>query len=154
MYDPLDNAAVSVEVSGPDGKSLELTAEASTKEAGLYEAKYPARLAGAYRARVSVRGPDGTELGDKDVGWSADPAAGEYRRLEPNRALLERLARDSGGEMVDAGDLDAFVAGLPNRKIPITDPWVTPLWHRWSVFFLAVLFLSGEWALRRWKGLP
>ena len=50
--------------------------------------------------------------------------------------------------------LDAFVAGLPNRKIPLTESWTYPLWHQWQIFLIAVACLVGEWGLRRWRGLP
>ena len=153
-YEPLDNASVEIEVTGPDGKPLALTAEASAEEAGLYEVDYTPLRSGAYRARVRVHGPDGVELSGRQIGWSAETAAREYRNLQPDRALLERLARDSGGEVVEAGGLEKFVASLPDRKIPITDPWIYPLWHQWSVFLFAALCLIAEWALRRWKGLP
>ena len=56
--------------------------------------------------------------------------------------------------MVLADDLDDFVSSLPNRKIPIVETWTYPLWHQWPVFFAAIGCLVGEWALRRWKGLP
>jgi hypothetical protein len=101
-----------------------------------------------------VRDPEGKPAGEREIGWAADPAAREYRDLAPDRALLERLARESGGEVVDGGRLDAFAAGLYHRRIPITDPWTYPLWHRWSVLLFAFLCLAGEWGLRRWKGLP
>ena len=55
---------------------------------------------------------------------------------------------------VSADGLEAFVAGLPNRKIPVVESWTYPLWHQWPVFLAAVTCLVGEWALRRWKGLP
>jgi len=154
VYEPLENAAVVIEVSGPDGKSLELEAETSASEAGRYEASYTPRQAGAYRARVKVRGPDGSELGEGETGWTAEPAASEYRRLDPDRGRLERLARDSGGELVEARRLEKFVSTLQSRKIPITDPWIFPLWHQWPVLLFAMLCLCGEWALRRWRGLP
>jgi uncharacterized membrane protein len=153
-YEPLENASVSVRVTGPAGEAVDLTAKASEKEAGSYEVEYAPRLPGAYRAKVSVRDPEGKPAGEREIGWAADPAAREYRDLAPDRALLERLARESGGEVVDGGRLDAFAAGLYHRRIPITDPWTYPLWHRWSVLLFAFLCLAGEWGLRRWKGLP
>lgn len=153
-YEPLENASVAVRVTGPGGEAIDLTAEASEKEAGSYEVEYTPRLPGAYRAKISVRDPEGKAVGEREIGWTADPTGSEYRDLEPNRALLERLARESGGEVVDGDRLDAFAAGLPDRWIPITDPWTYPLWHRWSVLLFAILCLVGEWGLRRWKGLP
>ena len=68
--------------------------------------------------------------------------------------MLEDLAAKTGGELVELDDLNSFVDSLPNRKIPITEPWVYPLWHQWSVFVFAMMCLVGEWGLRRWNGLP
>ena len=68
--------------------------------------------------------------------------------------MLERFAKDTGGEVVDAGSLDPFVASLPNRKIPVIESWTYPLWHQWQMFLAAIACLIGEWGLRRWKGLP
>jgi uncharacterized membrane protein len=153
-YEPLENASVAVRVSGPAGEPVELTADASETESGSYEVEYVSRVPGAHRAAITVKDPEGKAAGEREIGWIADPESREYRDLEPDRALLERLARESGGEVVDGDRLDAFAAGLPDRRIPITDPWTYPLWHRWSVLLFAVACLAGEWALRRWKGLP
>ena len=56
--------------------------------------------------------------------------------------------------MIDDSDLEQFVADLPNRRIPVTEPWIYPLWHQLWVFLFAACCLIGEWGLRRWKGLP
>ena len=66
---------------------------------------------------------------------------------------MEEIAAKTGGEVLAPEDLDKFVAGLPNRKAPITEPWIRPAWNH-PLFYLAILgcFL-GEWGLRRWKGL-
>ena len=78
----------------------------------------------------------------------------DFRTLAVNRPLLEKIAKQSGGELVNLHSLDSFVAGLPNRKIPLTESWTYPLWHQWQVFLIALDCLVGEWGLRRWKGLP
>ena len=87
-------------------------------------------------------------------GWVAEPDAEEFRVLSPNVALLERMADQSGGELVPADGLDQFVGSLSRRKVPIVEPWVYPLWHQWTVFAFAIACLVGEWGLRRWRGLP
>jgi uncharacterized membrane protein len=153
-YAPLDNAAVSVQVTGPDGKPVQLTAEASGNKAGLYQASYVPRQPGAYRAQVTVTAPDGSEVGQTQTGWTSDPAAEEFRNLRANRALLERLAKATGGQVVKAADLDDFVEKLPTRHAEITEPYVRPVWHQPWVFLFAILCLTAEWGLRRWKGLP
>lgn len=153
-FEPLDNATASVKITAPGGEKLELSAAASDQRPGLYEASYVPQAAGPYRAEVAVVGPDGAEVGHRQAGWASDPAAAEFRALRPNRELLEKLARQTGGRMVAATDLEAFVAELPNLKLPITEPSITPLWHQSWVFLVAIGCLCGEWGLRRWKGAP
>jgi uncharacterized membrane protein len=153
-YAPLDNASVAVQVTGPDNKPVQLTAEPSARKAGVYEATYVPRQPGAYRAQVTVAAPDGSEVGKVQTGWTSDPAAEEFRDLRPNRALLDRIARSTGGQVVSPAELDSLVKTLPTRHADVTEPYVRPVWHQPWVFLLAILCLIAEWGLRRWKGLP
>ena len=153
-YEPLDNATVSVQVSTPEGRQLELTAEPDDRRAGAYVATFLPPVSGAYRARVAATAADGGEVGARDVGWVAEPDAEEFLRLSPNVALLQRIADQSGGQLVRSDRLEPFVDSLSRRKIPIVEDWVYPLWHQWTVFAFAVACLVGEWGLRRWRGLP
>ena len=153
-YAPLDNAAVTVRVTGPDGKSVEIRAEPAERQPGRYEAVYVPRQPGAYRAHVAALAPDASEVGKTDTGWTSDPAAEEFHQLQPNAQLLERIAKATGGQVVPAADLEKFVASLPTRQAEITEPYIRPLWHQSWVFLLAILCLCAEWGIRRWKGLP
>jgi hypothetical protein len=154
QFAPLDNASVSITVKTPDKRDLAIVAESSDSTAGEYHATFSPRVAGAYCAEVSVAAADGSDVGRRETGWAVEPETEEFRQLAGNRALLEQLARDSGGEVIEVGDLERFVSSLPNRKIPITENWTYPLWHQWSVLVLALGCLVGEWGLRRWRGLP
>ena len=95
----------------------------------------------------------GMEVGRAEGGWTSDPAADEFRSLKPNRALLETIARKTGGEIIAANSLESFTKSLPNRKAPITESWTSPLWHQAGVFLFALACFIAEWGLRRWKGL-
>ena len=154
QFEPLDNAKVVARIHSPDGRELELTAEPSERAAGEYVTTFSGRAPGAYRATITATSAEGAEVGRREIGWAIGPAGDELRRLRPNRELLERIAHETGGEIVAAGDLDRFVADLPNRKLPIVETWTWPLWHQWQVFLFAVICLCGEWGLRRWKGMP
>ncbi len=153
-YAPLDNAAVTIRVTAPDGSTVDLPAEASDRKSGQYEANYVPRLAGAYRAVAIAKNADVSEVGQSAIGWTSDPAADEFADLRPNRELLQKLATATGGEVIDPADLPSFVKDLPTKKAQITDPLVMPLWHTPWVFGLAILLLTAEWGLRRLKGLP
>jgi uncharacterized membrane protein len=154
LFEPLDNAPVVVRVKTPEGREIELTAEPSEQSAGSYETSFASRTPGAYRATAIAKAEDGSDVGQREFGWTIEPDADELRTLKPNRDLLARLAEATGGEIVAADGLDAFVASLPNRKVAVTEAWTYPLWHQWPVFLFAVTCLVGEWGLRRWKGLP
>jgi uncharacterized membrane protein len=169
-FQPLDNASVVLTVraltndfarpgAAMDGRSrahtnaLRLAAEPSSTEPGLYEATYVPRETGGYFAEAVVTDVSGVEVGRAQAGWTADPAADEFRSLQPNRALLESIARQTGGEVLTPAKLDSFAASLPNRKAPVTESWTVPLWHRSTVFLFAFACFLAEWALRRSKGM-
>ena len=81
-------------------------------------------------------------------------AAEEFRSLVPNVALLESIARKTGGEIVKAEDLETFARRLPDLRAPVMETWSHPAWHTPWVFSLALACLLAEWGLRRWKGMP
>ena len=63
------------------------------------------------------------------------------------------MTSQSGGELISYDQLDEFAAELPNKKVPVTETWVYPIWHHPWVLLTAMLCLCSEWGLRRWKGL-
>lgn len=158
-FQPIDDAQVTLRVlpireNGSNARPIRVTAELVPNEAGLYQTLFVPHDAGAYQVDVTVTNTAGAELGRARTGWATDLAAEEFRLLQPNRSLLESIARQTGGEVIAANGLDAFVRGLPFRKMPVTETWSYPLWHQPSVFLFALLCFIGEWGLRRWKGLP
>jgi hypothetical protein len=154
QFAPLDNANVAIKIKTPDERTIDIVAESSDQTAGEYVATFAPRAAGAYRAMVTVTAADGSTVGERETGWAVEPETEEFRKLTGNRALLERLANDSGGEVVELSGLNRFVSSVPTRKIPIVENYTYELWHQWSVLGLALGCLVGEWGLRRWKGLP
>jgi uncharacterized membrane protein len=154
VFGPTDNAGVTVKVTPPDGKTVTLRAEPSLRKPGQYEADYVARQPGPYRATATVTAADGADLGQTETGWASDPAAEEFRALAPDKALLEHVARVTGGQMISADNLASFAASLPTRHAVITEPYVQPAWHQSWVFLAVIACLGLEWGLRRWKGLP
>jgi uncharacterized membrane protein len=165
-FQRLDDATVSLEIqpvlfdvaSGTNATNakvgLHVRAEPSSAEAGVYEASYVPRTNGGYRVTARVVNSMGVEVGHAEAGWSTDLLADEFRSLQPNTALLESIAKLTGGEMISANKLDAFARGLPNRRAPVMEAWTTPAWHTPALFSFALACLVAEWGLRRWKGLP
>ena len=161
-YRPLDDAAVTVEVEpvrfgaevAEKPASIKLRAEPTGTEPGLYQTTFVPRQTGGYRATAVVTNAVGAETARAEAGWSTDLAAEEFRSLTPNVALLEELAKKTGGEVIAAENLSAFARGLPARKAPVMETALNPLWHTPVMFMVALACFLGEWGLRRWKGEP
>ena len=153
-FQPQDNAAVNIRLKLPDGTEVTQPAEPSLQEAGLYESTFASRQEGRYRATVEVIDQEGGSLGQAETGWVADPLADEFAQVIPNRNLLERIAKQTSGEVVSLDRLDQFVRTLPHREAPLTEAYTVPLWHQPWMLGLIVACLCGEGGLRRWKGMP
>lgn len=152
-FQPLDNANVRLTVTEPDGRVVEVQAQPDSVRRGHYVADYWSALDGGYRCEIESTGPDGQSLEVLQSGWTAQPSVAEFARVEPDTALLERLAQASGGEVVELNNLDSFVTSLPTRRVPQTEVRIEPLWHQPWLIALAIGCLCLEWGLRRWKGL-
>jgi hypothetical protein len=152
---PMENATVSLAITraGLTDPPLALTAEASPSEPGLYETTYIPRENGGYRVEASVRNDAGAIAGGAAAGWTSDLAAAEFRDLQPNRTLMEQLARQTGGQVLTPDELPAFARRLPDERAPVTETWTQPLWHTPWMLLFALGCLVGEWGLRRSKGL-
>ncbi len=161
-FQAVDDAAVTVEIEpvvfagteGAAGATLKLEAEPALSEPGLYQVTYVPRQTGGFKAIATVKNHQGADLGRAETGWSTDLAAEEFRSLTPNVALLEDIARKTGGQVVSAEDLEKFVGRLPELKAPVMETWSYPAWHTPLMFGFALACLLAEWGLRRWKGMP
>ncbi len=161
-FQPVDDAAVAVEIepvvfegtAGAAGATIKLEAEAALTEPGLYQATYVPRQTGGYKATATVKNNVGADLGRGEAGWSTDLAAEEFRSLVPNTALLEDIARKTGGQVVAIDELEKFARRLPQLRAPVMETWSYPAWHTPLMFAFALACLLSEWGLRRWKGMP
>ncbi|MCF7974053.1 MAG: glutamine amidotransferase [Phycisphaerae bacterium] len=156
-FTPLDDVTVTLEVAQGQDEPVTLQAEPDLKERGVYRALFRPRTSGAYLARAMIS--HGTELlGTVETGWTVDFEAREFQSVQVNQTLLKELAQKTGGQVVQARDLDQFVKALPAKTAPITETLVRPLWDLPGVlpllFGLVLVCFALEWTLRRWRGLP
>jgi hypothetical protein len=153
-FQPADTAQVEMAAIAPDGQTIALPVIADPAEPGIYEAVVRAPASGSYRVKVRARGAGGGTLGEAEAGLVLDREADEHRSIRPNRALLEQLARGSGGAVLDLAGLDAFVEGLRDRPAPVSALETRPLWHTPWVLLAALACFVADWTLRRRRGLP
>ena len=116
-FQPMADARVAIEVRGKpssDEVPVELVANASDTEPGVFEVTFVPDESGATTVVARARDSSGAEVGKAIEGWVANGAADEFKRLEPNRELLAAIARKTGGELLEPGDLEKF-AGAPAK---------------------------------------
>jgi hypothetical protein len=149
----LDNVEVQIEVIRPDSADLKGAAEPTGGKSGEYEFPLLTENEGAYKARATVLDRDGSTLGTTQVGWVHEPSIVELEKLGTNRAFLEKIARETGGEMLSPTDLDSFAKRIQGKPLPISQIELEPLWHQSWLLGLVLGCLGTEWWLRRRNGL-
>lgn len=132
--------------------SVQITAESSPNEIGLYEAFYVPRQTGGYAVEAVITDINGLTVGQAEAGWTSDPAAEEFQSLHPNRELMKQIARQTGGQVVDTDGLSEFAKKLPARRAPVIEEWTFPIWHTFWMFALAIGCFILEWGVRRAQG--
>lgn len=156
-FRPMDDALVAFEVAGPGGAKVRLPAEPSLSEAGLFEAEFFPKEAGAWRVQATVtRAADETLPAFdavKQSGWAWQPEVKEWARLEPDRAGLQKLAEASGGRLLELGEVGQLPELLRAIEVPVQEVISRPLWHAPWAFALLLGLLGAEWWLRRKGGL-
>ena len=151
-YAPRADATVEVQVTAPSGRVDRVHADPVPSQPGQFRAAVRADDAGVYRVRAEARqgqAPLGTSVAAMLVG-GVDPEMTDPRL---NEDTLQRVARASGGAVLQAGDtgglLDRLNAAAPGAVLALrSDLWNTG----WSFGILAAL-LAAEWLTRRAWGL-
>jgi len=136
---PLDLADVGARVQTPDG--AETTLRLQQVAPGRYQAPLPATAEGAYTIALALR--KGEQQLEANTGWTRSYSP-EWAQ-PPNRALLERIAATTGGQVLgDASNVSAALAGDQARP--------TQAWWPWLVGAAVVLW-PLELVLRRRMGV-
>jgi uncharacterized membrane protein len=145
----VDDATIKMKIQQPDKASVELFVEPSPTEPGVFQADYFPRMDGAYRAKVEIKDGKGAVLGERETGWVYEPVAEEFRTLKPNREFLQRIATDTGGQLLELDDVSRLPSLLASLDVPIQETVSSPLWHTPWIFLLILGLLATEWIIRR-----
>ncbi len=152
-YEPMADARVTITVHTGEEEPVELAATPSDTEAGTFEVTFVPQGTGPTVVKAAAVDAGDKRIGETEDGWAPNGAADEFKRLEPNRALLESIAATTGGKVLDPNDLDKFAQRLPAMDAPEKRTWSRSLWHTPPVFLLVLGCFAGEWILRRRSGM-
>ena len=146
-YAPVRDATLSA-VAGSGGESLQVPMQPVAGQPGSYVGQLTVTRSGAYFVDATAR-RGGKQLASARAVVQHDRGDAEGFSLRQNRALLEQLARATGGQYWQATDL----AGLPDAvrasAAGVTRQELRALWDMPAVFLLLLLLKGTEWLLRR-----
>ncbi len=137
----------------PDGETLTLDAEPDGREAGSYAATYVTKLPGAYRVVATATAPDGAPSANAKPAGPPSPPPTNSPASSRTATSSRPSPRRPRERWSTATGWTSFVASLSSRDAPITEPWISPLWHQPLYFLIAIACLTAEWGIRRVNGL-
>ncbi|MBW3540920.1 MAG: hypothetical protein KY476_11670, partial [Planctomycetes bacterium] len=142
-----------IELIRPDNRIQNVTPVALGDEAGVYNVSFGTLPEGRYRARIAAG--EGDEDAESAVAFDVRRHYGEQLDVRARPDLMARIARDSGGSVIESGDpaavADRFRSHLarsrPERVRRIA------AWDRWWVLAGVLALWACAWGLRRHTGL-
>ena len=156
-FEVREDAAVMFDVIRADGTTLKLPGRPANDEVGRYDAEVSAGESGLWHCKVTatLERPEKTpEELTAEHGWVTQPEREEMSSLQIDRSWMQTMAEQSGGRVVRSDDLDSFVDRLQSTEAPMMEFFTWPIWHQWSVFFVVLVCLGGDWTIRRRMGYP
>jgi hypothetical protein len=147
----LPKARVQAQVTLPDGKQLPLDFAPSPNEPGIHTAKFEATMAGQHKVAATVIAEDKTAA-DTLIAFDVEESSGELAGQRVNEATLTRIARDTGGHVINRADPASWKALASMEKVAVTRAQTLDLWNGYALLILLSVLLGADWLLRLLRG--
>ncbi len=151
-YQPLNGAAIGVEVLPPSGQPFQLHARPDSESAGAYAARFNADSQGSYHIKASGRHGD-VAIGEDSTEIFAQLQLAELENPQLDESLLRQLAAETGGAYLPFAEASALPAKIDAQQRPVFATEERDLWDTPLVLICVVALLGTEWFLRKRKGL-
>lgn len=156
-FQPVDGASVTAtlerETPGDAGGALPGSLRLSGQGGGSYTGHWESLPPGRYRLRATSAGPGGARASASSE-FVVDDWSPEYLASESDTRTLERMAQVSGGVSGTPDKLGSLAGKISSSAASSGKMHEHRLWESPLIYVLSVGLLSGEWFLRRKRGLP
>ena len=153
-FKSLEEVNPRVEITNSQGVVESKAMEQDDKDPGIYRLQYYPPANGNYSIRVSAGSEELPEKGEQLNKFYVTDQTKEDKVLIPDQQFLTDLADKTGGKVLSLDELQSFVQNIPEENFKVVEERSEPLWNRAWVFTLIILLLSGEWFMRRTRGMP
>jgi len=113
-----------------------------------WEGRFTALHEGNIVIEAAYRNVEGSHVTTR-TGVHVRPDHSEQVAVAVQRQLMEELATETGGRMIDATNAGTLLASIAERSIPVTWKRAIPIWDRWWILVPILLLIAIEWILRR-----
>ena len=153
----LSQAQVRLIITPPDHRTFErigkLPQAVGQAQDSLFTATFDAYAEGQYEIQATAQ-VDGRTIGTDRAQVTAVQPLIEMTQTDPDHELLRDLAEQTGGKYLDPTMLNDLtqIVNLEPREVliqPSADKDAQTVWDRWWLLALFVLFMGGEWLVRR-----
>jgi uncharacterized membrane protein len=152
QYNPAADAKVEAHILGPSGVSALAEMTPVPDNPGQFQAAWSAPKPGSYLTEVTALRA-GKELGRDVLTFQRVDGVAESFHTEQNRALLEHLSTQTGGQYWKPADVTRLAGSIPFSEAGVTMRETKDLWDLPLVFLALVLLRFSEWWLRRKWGI-
>jgi hypothetical protein len=142
---------VSLQLSAENDVPVEYALLPSGRGDGRYSAVIAATAPGLYRLEMSARRGK-AQIGTASTHLRRNDGVAESFEDYQHRAMLERIAADTGGRYWTSADLRELPEAIRYSKAGVIERETIDLWNVPAVFLLLLLLKAGEWLLRRHWG--
>jgi hypothetical protein len=139
-----------IELAGQPPTPLELTPLANQLD--VAEASFPLAEAGTYSVRIlpgNVASAGDPAVRPATLTLRVEAASNELDRPKLDRALLDDLARASGGSVLDLADYEKLPEAFQVKQVGRLLEYRDELWDAPLVFGALMVLLTLEWVLRK-----
>ncbi len=152
-FRPHDGVQLAVTAVAGDGTSVPAVVESSGAGDGRHEVRLQSAAAGLYRVELTAS-RDGKELARTLAHVRREDGVQEHFAAWQHRALLERVARETGGRYWKLDGLAQLPEAIRYSRAGMVERQTLDLWNIPLVFLLLASLKAGEWLLRRrWRRL-
>lgn len=150
-FQPIENATVTATLTAPDGSRHEVPLEWSAREEGVFTGRFEAAGAGTFAVEAAARRGE-EEIGRAVAYFQRTEGTLEFYNAQQNRALLSRLAEETGGRYYPLEKAGKLPDEIVYSEGGVTEQNVHELWHLPAVLLLLLGLKGTEWALRKTWG--
>jgi hypothetical protein len=151
-YVRLNGADVEATIVDAAGVEHTVPLRWTVRRDGEYEGEWVASTTGAHEVRVAAR-TAGQLLDERTAYFEVGDVGAEYSGAALQESALRRLAEETGGRYYTPETLRTLPEDVSFTESGATVVEYRDLWDMPILILLLVGLLSGEWALRRMRGL-